>query len=351
MRTLFKFGFLFMLLAVLGLGCIQFRRGPKEADGGVWRSSNAGEEWQQKKVLLTAEGLQSIGEVNVTTLTTDPQDPLALYAGTSSYGLLYSYDNGDSWQRAKQLAEGQVNSVAVDPKDKCTIYAALGPRIWKSTDCNRSFSPVYFETRSGIVMTQVEVDWFNPQVLYAGTSSGDLLKSVDGGGNWARLDGFDDFIVEIYLDPFDSRIVFVGLADGGIWKSADGGATWADLKSGLEEFDRGRGLAAIVSDGLTRNTFLVATSYGILRTTDGGASWQALNLPTPPGSITIYSLAVNPRNVNEIYYGTAATFYRSQNGGANWTTKKLPAARAATALLVSPQDPYLVYLGTTLFKR
>lgn len=350
-HTFLKTISLFLFLALAGVGCIQFQRGAREADGGAWKTVDSGERWVQKKTLLTASGIKSIGGTNIVTLTMDPQDHQALYAGTSDDGLFYTYDGAESWFGAKQLSSGRVSSVAVDAKDKCTIYVALGQRIWKSIDCNRSFTPVYFEARSEVTMSHVAVDWFNPRLVYAGTFVGDLLKSGDGGANWAPIQRFEDRIVKIYIDPFDSRVVYVGLRDQGIWKSTDGGESWSDLTEGLEQFDRGQGLQTMVGDTVTENLLLVATKYGILRTIDGGATWEALNLPTPPGSVTIRSLAVNPRNGNEIYYGTSSTFYRSANGGANWTTKKLPTSRAATALFVDPQDGKMIYLGTTLLKK
>ncbi|MDP3985358.1 MAG: hypothetical protein Q8P82_01215 [bacterium] len=352
MRPFLKPAALLMFILFAGVGCISFSGGQKEADGGIWKSGNQGEEWQMKKVWPTAKGIQSIGGMNITSITLDSQDHLAVYAGTTDNGLMYSYDGGESWQQARSpLASGRVTSVSVDAKNKCTIYVTMGPRVWKTTDCNRTYTAVYFETRTDVIMTQVEVDWFNSSVVYAATSSGDVLKSTDSGANWASVQRFENRVVKIFVDQFDSRTVYVGLKDNGIWKTTDGGATWVAMNDGLREYDRGRGLVTIAGDAVTRNTLLIATRYGILRTTDGGVTWQPLNLPTPPNSVTIFSLAVSPRNVNEIYYGTASTFYRSLNGGANWSTNKLPTTRAATAMLVDPQDPKVVYLGATLIKK
>ncbi len=351
LKTLLKTSALILFMVFAGVGCIKFQSSSREADGGLWKTVDQGERWSQKKVLLTAEGIKSIGGESITTLVADPQDRLALYAGTTEAGLFYTYDGGDSWFQARQLSSGRVSAVAVDAKNKCTIYVAMGSRIWKSTDCSRSFSSIYFEARSDVSLTQIVPDWFNTRVVYAGTSEGDVLKSADGGANWASVVRLDDYVVKIHIDPFDSRIVYVGLKDKGIWKSTDAGANWTDLSEGFKEFKRGRGLAGMVGDAVTRDTLIVANKYGLLRTTDGGLSWQALNLPTPPESVTIHSLAVNPKNGNEIYYGTTSTFYRSSNGGANWTTKKLPTSRAATALLVDSQDAKVLYLGATLFKK
>ncbi|MBI4133461.1 hypothetical protein HY478_02500 [Candidatus Uhrbacteria bacterium] len=351
MKVTLKLIALVLFITLTGVGCISFSGKSRQADGGVFKTVDQGEHWVVKKVFLTAEGIKSISGENIVALTVDPQDHLALYAGTTDSGLFYTYDGGDSWFQARQLSGGRVNAVSVDAKNKCTIYVASGQRIWKSVDCSRSFTPIYFEARSNVTMTQITADWFNTRVLYAGTSEGDVLKSADGGANWASVHRLEDRVVSIYIDPFDSRIVYIGLKDDGLWKTTDAGGTWVELSDALKDFGRGRGLVSIVGDAVTRDLLMIANKYGILRSTDGGVSWQALNLPTPPESVTIHSLAVNPRNGNEIYYGTASTFYRSTNGGANWTTKKLPTSRAATMLLVDFQDSNVLYLGTTLIKR
>lgn len=337
-------------VVLLGAGCISFQSSSTEGDGGVWRTDNRGDEWAQKKVWLSAAGVKNMSSQNVDNFFEDPSDHLAIYAGTTEGGLFYSYDGGESWFQARQLATGRVRSVAVDSRDKCTIYVAMGPRVWKSTDCSRTFSSSYFESRADVVIKQVIVDWFNSDIVYAGSSRGDVLKSTNGGGNWTTVKRLDDTIQTMYMDPFDSRIVYVALKDSGVWKTADGGDSWTDFSESLREFDKHRNVVALVGDKTTEGLLLIAMKYGIMRSADGGETWEALNLLTPPGSVVIRSLAVNPRNGNEIYYGTDSTFYRSANGGADWVTQKLPTKRAPTALIVNSQDSNAVFMGTTLFK-
>ena len=82
-----------------------------------------------------------------------------------------------------------------------------------------------------------------------------------------------------------------------------------------------------------------------MKTDDGGETWQIINLITTPLQTYIYSLGVNPKNENELFYGTASAFYRTTNGGANWTVKRLPTQAIASALLVDPVNPKIIYLG------
>jgi hypothetical protein len=65
----------------------------------------------------------------------------------------------------------------------------------------------------------------------------------------------------------------------------------------------------------------------------------------------IFCLAVDPENSQGIYYATENTFYKSLDGGENWSSKKLPSTRAATALAIDPDDPKVLYLGFTRFGK
>jgi photosystem II stability/assembly factor-like uncharacterized protein len=103
---------------------------------GVFRSEDKAESWKAVTAYPTAQGVKSIAGVKVYRLFTDPNDPNSLYVGTRGQGLFYTYNNGDTWQAADQLAGKYIYGVAVDRRDKCTIYVTDGPSIFKTTDCS-----------------------------------------------------------------------------------------------------------------------------------------------------------------------------------------------------------------------
>lgn len=341
-----------IVVPLVGASCISFGGGgSQKVDGGVWKSGDKGEAWTQRSALPTGKGIGTIANVDIVTFVQDPQDPKAIYLGTAGAGLMFSYDGGDSWLRAKDVTQGRVTSVAVHPKDKCTIYIATGVRILKSTDCNRSYQAVYVDTRPDAFTTAVAIDWFDSKKIYAGNSAGDLLRSTDEGKSWAPIRRFEDRVSALLINRRDSRTMFVALKSRGLFRTTDAGATWSDLKSSLESFPSARTFYALAEDASAAGTYVHASRFGLLRTTDNGATWQKLNLLTPPESTTIYSLAVNPANGKEIYYGTANTLYKSSDTGVTWQTKRLPTTRAATALLVDASDGNTLYLGTTKLQK
>lgn len=350
----FYLGFLLLAgLVLAGPGCISFGGGGGGAsgnDGGIFKSADKAENWQQK-VAVAATKPGSLGGVDVVTIVFDPKDSKTMYLGTAANGLFYTTDAAESWFQVPTLAVGRVSAIAVDTKDKCNVFVSSGNKIFKTSDCTRTWQNVYVDTRSDQTVSAMAVDTYNPTTLYAGLSGGDMLKSTDAGASWSVIKRFENELRKILVNFYDTRILYVGTDNRGIWKSTDGGANWTDLSEKLEQFDDALDFKNLILDFSKHDNLIYASRYGLLRTTDGGANWTAIELLTPPGSVDIYSLAANPQNGNEIYYGTTSTLYKTVDGGVRWVTKKLPTTRAATYLLIDPNDGNLVYLGTTRFQK
>ena len=350
-RSLNRLMIVFVALSTIGAGCISIKKDSSGADGGLFRSPDKGDHWSKLVSLPSPRGVGSIAGVDVIEISFDPQDASAIYLGTVAHGLFYSYDGGASWQQADDIAAGRVAAVAVNPRDKCTIFAAIGNRILKSTDCNRSFQAAYTDTREGAVITSMVIDWYNPRNVWAATAKGDLVRSADEGATWSVVRRFDDAVQKIVIYSRDSRVVLVGLKTSGLYRTVDGGQSWVELRRVFDEFTGSRNFYGLAEIKTEENAFVYASKFGLLKTTDGGDHWAKIETLTPPGSTIIYSLATNSKNGREIYYATGNTIYRSVDGGATWTPKKLPTTRAGTALVVSPSDGSVIYLGGSVIKK
>lgn len=350
-KPLSRLVFLILILTLTGAECIRFGGGTGEgAAGGVFKSVLKGEEWVHKVAVPTATGVRNFGGANIITLTIDPQDHLALYAGTRENGLFYSYDGGESWNQAKALASGFVSTIAVDPKNKCTIYAATGNRILKSTDCNRTFTPIYNEAAPLTSISALAISPFNSAVLYAGTTKGALIKSVDSGNTWSIQGNVRNRVVDLVLDPRASITVYAAVEGRGVWRSSDDGKTFKDMSAGLKKIKDANVVRRLIADRATGSGLLLASKHKISRSVDGGVTWAALPIISPE-TVEILALAVNPRDSKELYYGTATTFYRSSDGGERWSADKLPTKRQASALLVDLENPAVIYLGAMEVKK
>lgn len=349
-------------LMLIGAGCITF--GPPTAaggDGGIFKSTDKGDSWAQKVAIATTGGdTKSIGGVSVASILQDPSDSKALYIGSTENGMFYTYDGGESWKQPVQLSRGRVPSVAVSPDNKCVVYAATANKVLKSVDCSRTWEVPYVDSRTEREVTVVVVDHFNPNIVWIGNDLGEVLRSTDAGASWQPVTALKSKVMRIAMRNDDSRKLYVATEKRGIWRTSDGGGTWVDLSKNGEE---GSGIAGYseysssrdfydIALGVSDPGFVVfASKYGLLRSNDGGDTWEEIPLLTPPGSTVIYSLAVDPKDANNIYYGTSTTYYRSPNGGTNWVPKNLPTSRVATVLLVDNASPSVLYMGVTKFKK
>ncbi len=332
--------------AVIISGCtIKLGNTAPSGVAGVFKSFDSGTNWVPKNLFLYSGGVGNIGGVNVMDIYLDPQDNDALYLTTEADGLLYSYDGGESWLKANGVGNGRIESVAIDPENKCVIYATYANTLLKTTDCSRSWSEVYIDTRADKALTALAIDWFDSLVIYAGNTAGDILKSVDGGGNWRVIERLNSPIKKILIDQNDSRVIYVATLNRGIFKTISAGADWLEINDDLKQYSGSFEYKDLIFDPTLPDSLLLVAKYGLLKTQDGGSTWQSISLITPPASTDIFAVAINPGDNQEIYYATASTFYKTLDGGKNWITKRLPSAAVATDLELDPVNQTIIYMS------
>jgi photosystem II stability/assembly factor-like uncharacterized protein len=336
--------------------------GTKTADSSLFLSTNSGESWRSVASIPSTNGrAQSIGEVNVNLMSFDPQDHLALYLATFDRGLFYTYNATKGWNHVAALPQATISDVKVDPRDKCVVYAALANRLYRSDDCTRTWKQVYFDNDGRVSVNTIAVDQQNSRNIYIGTSRGEIIKSIDGGEDWRTIQRLGKGIYRLIISPLDSRLIFVATTNNEIYSFTSNSQTnpsnsenietnfnvdnWLDLDDVIGDMNIGssfRDLIISPKDG----TIFLASEKMILRSPDNGISWETLDLIPPENGATINAIAVNPSDSNDIYYVTDTTFYRSSDAGVSWKTNKLPTKRAGRELLIDPQTPNVMYLGT-----
>ena len=96
------------------------------ASGGVWKSTNGGQEW---KPVFDDQPTASIGSIAVA-----PSDPSVVYVGSgeanirgnvaAGNGIYKSVDGGTSWTQVWKQ-EGQIGTIAVHPRNPDVAFAAV----------------------------------------------------------------------------------------------------------------------------------------------------------------------------------------------------------------------------------
>ena len=130
----------------------------------------------------------------------------------------------------------------------------------------------------------------DPNVYYAGTASGGIWKTTDGGIRWEPI--FDNYqaqsIGSLAVAASDTNIIWAGTGEAhirgnvsignGIYKSMDGGKTWRHM--GLEKTGRigriviDRSNPLIVFAAAMGHCYGPQQERGVFRTTDGGKTWK-----------------------------------------------------------------------------
>lgn len=339
-------------LSVMGAGCFGGSE-TTSSSGGMWSSSDTGKTWDQIAAVPTATGVNSLSEVDVTSISTDPEDSSAVYIGTEENGMFFSLDSGESWQRPEETLarSGQVIGVAVSSKDVCTYFVAKSDRVMKTEDCGRNFNTeAYVESQADTTLTAMALDWYDPKIVWIGNSEGNVIRSTDGGDSWATVTRLEDAITGIIVSNADSRIVMVGTNTNGMSRTTDSGSTWTSFEKTLKDFkssDRVYGFAQNASGDLV----LMNTKYGLLSSVDSGATWSGVSLIAGSGEVRIYGVAIAPETSDTIYYATDSTLNRSTSGGSAWTTTELPTSRGGAAILVDPDDASHLYLGSATVSK
>ncbi len=349
-----------VLLSACSISLTSSGRKSQAAEAGVFVSVNRGDTWKNMSLIPTITGKPgSLSQVSIRTIEVDPSDSQALYLATYEQGLFYTHNLNDGWQRASGLTRNTINDVAVDPQDKCNIYAAIGNRVYASQDCARSWEQVYFDNNPGVIVTKIVIDHYNPQNLYIATSRGEVIKSIDQGFAWRTIYRFDEGVSHLTMSPQDSRLLFVGTVKNKLYSFKSNSITFPefseeveinfdiedfmDLNPEIKDFKLGnfRELVICPEDDMV---YLIALQK-ILRSADHGLTWEEVNIIPPEKDAIINAFALNPQNSQEIYYVTNTTFFRSLDGGVSWNNKRLPTTAAGWSLLVNPENSNIVYLG------
>jgi photosystem II stability/assembly factor-like uncharacterized protein len=342
-----RLGLVYVLgILLMGASC-SAGKPAKAIDGGVYRSTDGGTTWVQK-ISVPEVGGKILGFPNadITTIAIDPNDRAAIYVGTRENGMFYSYDAGERWTAVKYF-KGEVSSIAVDYFNKCKYVVVTPAKISRTADCGRTFKDILTETRPEYKLKFVLTDHFNSNVLYAATTK-EIAKSLDYGDTWTNVARFKQNINSIVMDAKDSRAIYVGLAGAGVQRTLDSAKSWIDLNEALAPIDGGRNVLKIVQNVAKANSFVAITDAGLVRTDDNGTTWQLIKLLTPPKTVKILSVAVDPTNSEVIHYATASTLSKTTDGGKTWQALKPPTSREIRSIVVDPKDGKVIYLGTYL---
>jgi photosystem II stability/assembly factor-like uncharacterized protein len=269
----------------------------------------------------------------------------------------------DSWSVEYLLADRDVRCLATDPLNPQVVYAGTqGGGVLRSDDRGETWRPAGLD---GHAVRSLAVSRSEPGMVYAGTKPARLFVSRDGGASWRELDGFRripvrrffgsfTYVKAIAPSPTDPNVINVGIEGVATVRSADGGKTWTGhLKGAL------RDCHTLVSHPTNGRWVYEAggTGGGAAFSRDAGRTWTR-----QPGLDRHYGWACAADPVRpEVWYVSVspgpwrahsannahAAIFRSTGGGWRRLTEGLPQPldHMPYALLTDPGSPGGVYAG------
>ncbi len=167
---------------------------------------------------------------------------------------------------------------------------------------------------------------------------------------WSTLPIWGADVWSLAIHPQDPDMVFAGTSAGQVYLSRDGGRTWVDAGAWLPF--PGWVVSSLRFDP-NQPSRLWASLRGIwggghvASSDDLGRTWNSRvqdGLPNEP----IYTLALVPGHEGRIFAGTASGVYGTDDGGKTWSdlTGDLPNVQKVTSLLVDADQPDTVIAGT-----
>lgn len=328
----------------------------------VVRSTNNGVTWS---TLSALEGITNIGRTLVTVTPANPNFIYVLQANGSEFGRLYkSTDAGLTfittvvgnrtlgtnyfgYSSAGTDAGGQGTydmALCASPKDANDVYIA-GIIVWRSTNGGTSFTAqTIWSYPNGLGYNHADVHglrWIN-NTLYS-NSDGGIFKSMDFADNWTNIStglGIRQFY-RIACSPTDGNVITGGAQDNGSVTRKPAG-NWVDWLGA-------DGMEGLVSPTNVNNLWGTSQNGSIYRSTNGGNSYS--NLTKPSNGNWVTPLAIHPTNQSTLYGGWTG-FYKSINGGVNWTLLSGGTITAAVDdIAIAPSDTNYIYAsrGTSLW--
>lgn len=326
------------------------------AQGGIWRSTDAGNTW-------TAVGDQN-ASLAMGSIAFAPSQNSTVYAGTGEQasigfdiyygaGVLKSTDHGQTWTQT------------------CTVAGPSCPFIGPYLDSlNPSFG---FFNFGGARISYIAVNPQNPQLVLVAAQLGiegpteGIYCSADGGATWSNI--FPDEMAT-FVGFASSTVAFAAFGKpfgssplaphgNGVYKSTNANscsATFTPVAAGLPaqssigriemgispNYPSDSTVYASIADASQAST----TNLGVFVTTNGGTSWTPTNAPDVCHYQCWYDnvVKVDPNNKNIVYFGGSAVV--DSSGNPNWVIRTTNGGTSWSSVIPNQLGPGLPHVDT-----
>ncbi|GAB2618157.1 VPS10 domain-containing protein [Belliella aquatica] len=343
--------------------------------GGVWKTSDAGQLWEN-----ISDGFFETGSVGA--IAVSPTQSRIVYVGMGEHaprGVMTSYgdgvyksiDAGKTWKKMGLEKTQHISRIIIHPENPDIVYVAAqgalhapNPErgIYKTTNGGETWEKILFvDEKTGA--SELSMDSNFPEVLYAamwehqrlpwkvisgGEGSG-LYKSTDGGMTWEKLQkGLPEEMgkMAIAVAPSNSEKVYALVESdsdkemGGLFVSDNAGASWSKVSSDHRLVQRAWYYIELFIDPQNENQIYVLSAPA-LKSIDGGKSWEVM----PRAHGDYHDLWINPKNPKNLVIADDGGAAISFNGGNTWSRQDNMPTAQMYRINTDNQFPYKIYGG------
>lgn len=254
--------------------------------------------------------------------------------------VLYSDDEGESWQQGKVPTRQLLTAVFfVDDKHGWAVgHDAL---ILHSADGGENWVEQYRDSELEAPLLDI---WFaSPEKGFAVGAYGSMLRTDDGGANWENigdeLDNEDGYHLNAITSIKDAGLFVVGEM-GVMLRSADEGDNWEAVESPYEG-----SLFGVLPTHQEHSLVVYGLRGHLFRSEDFGDSWQEIELTTPQGGQLRQGLAdgalLDDGRLLVVGHGGAVLI--SNDNGLSFTTRLREDRLSYAGVAMRPDGSLLLF--------
>ena len=332
---------------------------------GVYRSSDAGETWEQ---ILPGDPHDVVppsgGTTGFADLTFEPGNPDVIYAaawersrrpwdfveGGEGSGIYKSTDGGDTWSRLEAgLPRGDhVGRIglAVSPSQPSTLYASLDNQellpeeLWDMGDGAVTAKRLREMTKEEFLAQDPEEieDFIRSSDLDASLDAAKLVEMIEEGELTLQ-----DLLAE--LDDANANLFNTDIKGIEIWRSDDAGASWRrthdePIREVVYTYGYYFGQIRVAPDDPDR---IYVLGVPLITSVDGGKTYQTINGRDVHGDHQAFW--IDPSFPERMITGNDGGLDVSYDGGHSWLKLDAQPVGQFYTVAVDLADPYNVYGG------
>jgi len=319
--------------------------------GGLYRSTDSGASFSVKSTTpnifdYATDGSGSSGQGWYDlSIVVSPTNAEEIYVG--SINQWKSTNGGINWTNLTDWTYPPATAGQYTHCDEHElIYPAGGSNLYTGTD-----GGIYYSSNGGLAWTNISsglgITQFykmggteaDANLIVAGAQDNGVVK-YSGSSTWTQLYGADGF--ESVIDFTNKNVIYSEVYNGSLMKSTDGGDNWAtDIQPAGQT---GAWCTPYIVHPKNHNLLYMGFN-DVYKTNDGASNWTAISSGLSSNSLT--TLVSAPTDSNYIYAGYESSLYITTNGGTNWVTKTPNSSMYITGIIVDDKNPSKLWICGT----